>query len=330
MQEEQKKPLCMTYTVMLGMLIFGTANILIQDAQLKTKADGNYFTHPYMQCAFMFVGELSVFLAYGGKKFMYARKQRENPAQAPMSPGVQAAGQKQLKMNPSPLLLAIPAAFDFTASSLMFIALTMTPASVYQMMRGFVTVITALMSIVFLKKKQYRHHWTGLALICCALGEVGYVAIALGEPEDGLVGSVGLGIALLIIAQVFAGGLFIVEEYFIGDYYLDPLKVVGTEGMWGTLYFLIVLPIMQSVMCSGPLCNFNYFENSSYAFKQMSDNGVIIVYTFGIMISIAFFNVCGVTTTKLASAAQRSTVDTSRTVLIWIGSVALGFEPFQW
>ena len=61
-----------------------------------------------------------------------------------MSPGAQAAGQKQLKMNPSPLLLAIPAAFDFTASSLMFIALTMTPASVYQMMRGFVTVITAL------------------------------------------------------------------------------------------------------------------------------------------------------------------------------------------
>ena len=61
----------------------------------------------------------------------------------------------------------------------------------------------------------------------------------------------------------------------------------------------------------------------------MADNGLILVYTFGIMISIAFFNVCGVTTTKLASAAQRSTVDTSRTVLIWIGSVALGFETFQ-
>jgi len=169
-------------------------------------------------------------------------------------------------MNPSPLLLAIPAAFDFTASTLMFIALTMTPASVYQMMRGFVTVITALMSIVFLKKKQYRQHWTGLGFIVLALLEVGYVSIALGEKEEGLVGSIALGIALLLLAQVFAGALFIVEEYFIGDYYLDPLKVVGTEGMWGTLYFLIALPIMQSVMCTGPLCNFNYLENSSYAF----------------------------------------------------------------
>ena len=155
------------------------------------------------------------------------------------------ADQKQLKMNPSPLLLAIPAAFDFTASSLMFIALTMTPASVYQMMRGFVTVITSILSMIFLKKKQHRHHLLGLICIVVALGEVGFVAIFLTDTDgDDLVGSVFLGIILILIAQVFAGALFIVEEYFIGDYYLDPLKVVGTEGMWGTLYFLIALPIM--------------------------------------------------------------------------------------
>ena len=166
-------------------------------------------------------------------------------------------------------------------------------------------------------------------MIVLALGEVGFIAIAYGEEDEGLVGSIALGIVLLLVAQVFAGGLFVVEEKLLSGYYLDPLKVVGTEGMFGTLYFLIALPIMQSVQCSGPLCNFRYFENSSYAFAQMGDNGLILVYTFGIMLSVAFFNVCGVTTTKLASAAHRSTVDTSRTVLIWIGSVALGFEVFQ-
>lgn len=279
----------------------------------------------------MFLGELSVFGAYNIKKCYLAYRAKNNISEAPMSPGAVRAGEKQLKMNPSPFLLAIPAAFDFTASSLMFIALTMTPASIYQMMRGSVTVITALFSIIFLKKKQYRHHWTGLALICIALAEVGYCAIAFSDgDEPDLVGSIALGIALLLLAQVFAGALFIVEEYFIGDYYLDPLKVVGTEGMWGTLYFLVALPIMQAIQCSGPLCNFGYFENSSYAFLQMSDNPILIVYTVGIMASIAFFNFCGVTTTKLASAAQRSTVDSSRTVLIWAGSVLLGFETFIW
>ena len=54
-------------------------------------SDGNYFTHPYMQCAFMFVGEFSVWIAYGGKKFFYSRRVADNPTAAPMSPGAQTA-----------------------------------------------------------------------------------------------------------------------------------------------------------------------------------------------------------------------------------------------
>jgi hypothetical protein len=67
--------------------------------------------------------------------------------------------------------------------------------------------------------------------------------------------------------------MFIVEEKILGNYYLDPFQVVGTEGMFGVLYYLLILPIMQNVRCGGPdshglgvLCNYNYLENSSFAF----------------------------------------------------------------
>lgn len=46
------------------------------------------------------------------------------------------------------------------------------------------------------------------------------------------------------------------------------------------------------------------------------------------ILSIAGFNSCGIACTKYASAAQRSTIDTSRTLTIWILSVALGLEDF--
>ena len=102
--------------------------------------------------------------------------------------------------------------------------------------------------------------------------------------------------------------MFIVEEYFLSDYYLDPMKVVGTEGMWGLTYYLALLPVMQAVHCTGTdglskLCNFDYLENSSYAFAQMQANWTIIWLALGMMLSIACFNVCGITTTKVASAA---------------------------
>ena len=157
----------------------------------------------------MFAGELSVAIPYNIKKYYYARKARENPGEQKwlMSPGRAQAGEKQLKMNPSPLLLAIPATCDFLGSTLMFIALTMCPPSVYQMMRGIITVITAVLSIIFLGRQQYRHHWTGLVCIILGVAEVGYIAIYYQNKEeaddpaaDTSAGSVATGIVLLLIS----------------------------------------------------------------------------------------------------------------------------------
>jgi len=52
------------------------------------------------------------------------------------------------------------------------------------------------------------------------------------------------------------------------------------------------------------------------------------MYSCFIIVSIASFNATGVAITKYATAAQRSTVDTSRTLLIWIFSLILGWEEF--
>lgn len=44
--------------------------------------------------------------------------------------------------------------------------------------------------------------------------------------------------------------------------------------------------------------------------------------SLGIILSISSFNATGVSITKYASAAQRSTVDTCRTLFIWVISLA--------
>ena len=88
----------------------------------------------------------------------------------------------------------------------MFIALTMVDASVYQMMRGIIVVITALMGLIFLGMKQFRHHWTGIVLIIAGVAEVGWVAIKFSEkPSSGGGNSTGFGIILLLLSQCFTG-----------------------------------------------------------------------------------------------------------------------------
>ena len=105
----------------------------------------------------------------------------------------------------------------------------------------------------------------------------------------------------------------------MGDYYLDPLKVVGLEGLWGLLITIIMLVIFQQIECkSKELCYYGKLEDTTRAFQDFGANWVIILLSVLICFSIASFNAFGVTVTKNASSAQRSTIDTSRTVLVWI------------
>jgi len=115
----------------------------------------------------------------------------------------------------------------------------------------------------------------------------------------------------------------------LSGYYLDPLLVVGLEGFWGSCMYSILLPVFQTVHdCDSALCYDGYLENTEVAVQQMNDYPILILYSCFIIVSIASFNATGVAITKYATAAQRSTVDTSRTLLIWIFSLVLGWEKF--
>lgn len=208
------------------------------------------------------------------------------------------------------------------------------------MMRGFIVIITALFSMAFLGKKQYCHHWTALITIVFGVLVVGASAVLFDKKKDdkneGEEGSqtTALGIILILAAQCFTGLQFIAEEKILSGYYLDPLLVVGLEGFWGCCYYAILLPIFQQINCENSLCHGGKLEDTSLVWIQMKEKPELIGMAIGIIFSIGSFNACGVAVTKFASAAQRSTIDTCRTLLIWIIFLGLpndlGGEDFIW
>lgn len=105
------------------------------------------------------------------------------------------------------------------------------------------------------------------------------------------------------------------------------MKVVGFEGLWGILMWCVLLPIFQFIPCTQPdLCPYGKLEDSYRAFQDYNANFWLIILSIAICLSIAFFNGFGVSVTKNASAAQRSTIDTSRTVIIWIFFLIVPFN----
>jgi hypothetical protein len=59
-------------------------------------------------------------------------------------------------------------------------------------------------------------------------------------------------------------------------------------------------------------------EDSIRALHDYEANHTLIWLSVAVLFTMALFNGFGVTVTKNASAAQRATIDTARTLLIWI------------
>jgi drug/metabolite transporter (DMT)-like permease len=115
------------------------------------------------------------------------------------------------------------------------------------MMRGSIVIITAALSMVFLGRKQYLHHWVSMIMIMIGLAAVGYIGVTFTKGEDtqktDQTPTSTLGVVLIIIAMCFSGVHFIVQERILRGYYIDPLLLIGLEGSWGALLCAILLPI---------------------------------------------------------------------------------------
>lgn len=147
-------------------------------------------------------------------------------------------------------------------------------------------------------------------------------------------GTTIFGIILEIVALLFIGGNWISEEKLFGIYYLNPIEVVGWEGLWGSLMYIILLVIFQFIPCQNDkICKYGTIEDIPQAFYEFGQNYWIWMLQSGVILWTAIFNIFNVAVTKYASAAQRSTVDTCRTALIWsffIFYQGEGHERFIW
>jgi len=231
----------------------------------------------------------------------------------------------------NPFIFWIASLCDMTSTCLAYFALNLTTASSFQMLRGSVMVFTAIFSILFLKKKLKGVHWLGIATVVAGLVVVGLSDLIFSKESEGnhTGGEKTAGILLILLAMIFTSLQMVYEERFLSKYNTPPLQAVGWEGIFGFFTLaIIIIPfhfIHMSTSNTGPD---HRLEDVPSAFCQMADNHIIIVGTVGTIISIAFFNFAGISVTKELSSTTRMVLDSGRTLIIWIVSLGLKWQPF--
>ncbi|NWT77498.1 S35F6 protein, partial [Lanius ludovicianus] len=173
------------------------------------------FQHPFLQATGMFLGELSCLPVF--YLLLLRDRRRADPGPAPSRPF-------------NPLLFLPPALCDMAATSIMYVALNMTSASSFQMLRGSVIIFTGLLSVAFLGRKLEGSHWSGILLTILGLALVGLADLrGSGGAEHGLA-DVVTGDLLILLAQVIVSIQMVLEEKFLFSHDVHPLRAVGTEG----------------------------------------------------------------------------------------------------
>lgn len=71
-------------------------------------------------------------------------------------------------------------------------------------------------------------------------------------------------------------------------------------------------------------------EDLPDALVQIKNSAYLVMAILGTVISIAFFNFAGISVTKEISATTRMVLDSVRTLVIWVVSLFLGWQMFQW
>ncbi|KAB0399832.1 hypothetical protein E2I00_013764 [Balaenoptera physalus] len=266
------------------MLVTGSINTLSANSEVLVLS---------LQAVGMFLGEFSCLAAF------YLLRCR-------------AAGHPDTSADPqqpfNPLLFLPPALCDMTGTSIMYVALNMTSASSFQMLRGAVIIFTGLFSVTFLGRRLALSQWLGILATIAGLVVVGLADLLSKHDSQHKLSEVITGDLLIIMAQIIVSIQMVLEEKFVYKHNVHPLRAVGTEGAGnprGTL------------------------EDALDAFCQVGRQPLIALALLGNISSIAFFNFAGISVTKELSATTRMVLDSLRTVVIWALSLTLGWEAFH-
>ncbi|XP_044718036.1 nucleotide-sugar transporter domain-containing protein [Hirsutella rhossiliensis] len=329
------------------MLLTGVCNTLLtkyQDNQCVRHCGPDdverpvLFEQPVLQTAQMFVGEMGCWLVVGLLSLYRRLTSRLSPAgrgyqtvnTADGADGHVDGCPKPDADGPSVLrglrvmLLALPAICDICGTTLMNAGLLLVAASIYQMTRGALVLFVGLFSVVFLHRHLRLFQWLSLAGVVLGVAVLGIESsgAAMSDAARAVV-----GVLLIAGAQIFTATQFVLEEWMLENSSIEPIKVVGWEGIFGFLVTLLVMVIMHVTVGRTDAGRYGYFDMEE-GLRQMMQRRIWTSSVL-IMISIGGFNYFGLSVTRSVSATSRSTIDTCRTLFIWIVSLGLGWESFK-
>jgi hypothetical protein len=194
----------------------------------------------------------------------------------------------------------------------MNVGLLFVAASIYQMTRGALVLFVGLFSVLFLRRKLFLYQWIALFVVVLGVALVGLAGALFGQDQGHDISrddtlaiatravmearemvktpetlKAVIGVLLIAAAQIFTASQFVLEEWILENYAMDPLQVVGWEGVFGFSVTVIASIILYLTVGRTQAGRYGYFD-AKEGWRQVFSNKHIAMASILIMISIGF------------------------------------------
>lgn len=112
--------------------------------------------------------------------------------------------------------------------------------------------------------------------------------------DDSVVRGV-VGVLLIAGAQIFTATQFVLEEYILEKFAMEPVKVVGWEGIFGFSVTVIGMIVGHFAYGRTPAGQYGYFDAAEglreWAKKEVFISSILIMISIGFVLPSIFYNV---------------------------------------
>ncbi|EFO61190.1 Hypothetical protein GLP15_1463 [Giardia lamblia P15] len=214
---------------------------------------------------------------------------------------------------------------DLMQTSAFNVAMVCVPASAVQIFGGLTIVFCLVLAIPLLRRKLERWEIMGVCFTFLGVALAGVATTVqrqhLEEYENAP--KTIVGVLLVVAGQHFSGTQYIMEERLVKSQGIDPLMVLGWEGVCDVILSLCVACPLAHVI---PGSDHGSLENYANSLYMSFANGHILAMNALYVLSILFFGWSGVTVEKLLTSTHRSLFGSLRSPLIRVAMVIMYYS----
>ena len=214
------------------------------------------------------------------------------------------------------VILIVPSLCDLLCTLLLLVAQLYITASLWQMMRGSVIIITAILKRFVLQSKLKWYMWVGVGVITSAMilvGSTSFLDANSGEQND-TGRDPRIGVLLVVIGCLAQGVQYVFEEKVL-SVGAPPLVVIGCEGIWGTILTLTLVYPMAYYLPGNDVGG--CYENPWDAIEMIRSSPKLYALTICFVLTVTCYNCAVIYVTKFLSAIWHAILDNFRPVTIW-------------